>query len=96
LLELLELGKITQSSIENSHIDVKEMVTEIIKGYENQPDFNRIQFQVSINHQYDIRSKKILLTVILQNLIDNAIKYKGEHDPRGVDKCGAGEEQADN
>jgi PAS domain S-box-containing protein len=80
--DFLEIGKLTQSQIRASNIDFNEFISEILESLKYADDFRNIEFRININQHRTFKSKKVLLKAILQNLIENAIKYskKGEED----------------
>jgi PAS domain S-box-containing protein len=73
--DFLEIGKLTQSQIRASQIDFKEFISEILESLKYAENFKNIEFRLNISQHKVFKSKKILLKAILQNLIENAIKY---------------------
>jgi PAS domain S-box-containing protein len=76
LNDFLELGRLTQSHIKNSTINFEQLINEILRSLEYLPDYQFIDFSFNIKQKKAFKSKKILVKAIIQNLIDNAIKYR--------------------
>jgi PAS domain S-box-containing protein len=73
--DFLEIGKLTQSQIRASNIDFKEFISEILESLKYAENFKNIDFRLNINQHRAFKTKKVLLKAVLQNLIENAIKY---------------------
>jgi PAS domain S-box-containing protein len=73
--DFLEIGKLTQSQIRPVEIDFKEYIQEILDSLKYAENFKKIDFRININQHKVFKSKKILIKAVLQNLIENAIKY---------------------
>ena len=76
LNDFLELGRLTQSHVKKASLFIEPLIQEILKSLEYLPEFANIKFNLDIDQPTPIKSKKILLKAILQNLIDNAVKYR--------------------
>jgi PAS domain S-box-containing protein len=73
--DFLEIGQLTQSQIKSSVIDFKEFIQEILDTLQYTEKFKFIDIRVNVDQHKVFKSKKVLLKAILQNLIENAIKY---------------------
>jgi signal transduction histidine kinase len=76
LNDFLELGRLTQSHVKKASLFIEPLIHEILKSLEYLPEFAKIDFKLDIDQPTPIKSKKILLKAIIQNLIDNAVKYR--------------------
>lgn len=75
ILALINLTKIKESSVSNLPINFNEIVNDAIDSLRHLTDFSNIEFNVKINVKREFRSDKSMITTIIQNLIENAIKY---------------------
>jgi len=80
--DFLEIGKLTQSQIRSSLLDFKEFIQEILDSLHYADNFKNIKIKINLPQHHVFRTKKILLKAVLQNLIENAIKYAR----KGVDE----------
>ena len=76
LMDLLNITKITQGTLENVDVNVKEVITNIISSFENLPEYSAINWDLHFDELEVIKIDKSLLNNIFQNLIINAIKYQ--------------------
>ncbi|ABG59830.1 sensor histidine kinase [Cytophaga hutchinsonii ATCC 33406] len=60
-------------------VDLKTVVSDVIDSFSKIPDFEAIKFTVTSSSKEKFFSDKSLLICILENIIDNAIKYRN-HD----------------
>jgi signal transduction histidine kinase len=75
LRDLLEVTKVKQATILKEQINFKELVNEALSRFENLPGFEKIKFNIQINESVPFLSDKKLIYSIIQNLIENPIKY---------------------
>ncbi|MCH8902680.1 MAG: PAS domain S-box protein [Bacteroidetes bacterium] len=76
LMDLLELTRISQGTIQTSKVDVEQLTREILKSIEHAPSFSRIKFTLKFSQTKKLKTDRKLLTSILQNIIDNSVKYQ--------------------
>ncbi|OFY84960.1 MAG: hypothetical protein A3F72_18430 [Bacteroidetes bacterium RIFCSPLOWO2_12_FULL_35_15] len=77
LIDLFNIVNVTQGKLNISVIDFETMVDEIIDSLSNRPNFSEIIFRKKIKSDtLFFHSDSRLLYSVLQNIIDNAIKYK--------------------
>ena len=77
LQELSKIARVTQAKVEPVEIDLQKEISEIFKSLQHLPNFSRIEFITEIENP-KIFCDKILLIIVLQNLIINAINYYDE------------------
>ncbi len=75
ILTLIQLTKIKETEINRVPIDFSEIVDSCINSFTNLKNFQFINFDINIEVNNEYNSDKGLITTILQNLIENAIKY---------------------
>ena len=83
LTDLVDITKVRYDTINYSVVDLKEVVKSILKSLEHKPGFDEVDIQLKFNSDLpEFYSDPKLMSSILQNLIDNAIKYRkiGEGD----------------
>jgi two-component system, sensor histidine kinase ChiS len=78
LSDLLQLTKVKQVIIQKEKINFREMISEAMSSFEHLPGYEKMKFNIDINQNLDFYSDKKLLSSIIQNLIENPIKYKDE------------------
>jgi PAS domain S-box-containing protein len=77
LQELSKIARVTQAKVEPVEIDLKKEIDDILNSLRHLPNYAHIEFIQEINTT-KVFCDKILLIIILQNLIINAINYYDE------------------
>ena len=75
LTELLDLTRVKQMRVEKSRFDFKHTVNEVLKSFEHAPNYSRMQFNIHIDQRGDFYTDQKMTYSIVQNMIENAIKY---------------------
>ncbi|MEO1051647.1 MAG: tetratricopeptide repeat protein [Bacteroidota bacterium] len=75
LTDLINLVRIKQASAKLEEIDFKEIIENCIYSYRYMPSYGLIKFDVSIEDNLSFNSEPSTIRSILQNLIENGIKY---------------------
>ncbi|MDH5367410.1 MAG: PAS domain S-box protein [Cyclobacteriaceae bacterium] len=75
IIALIELTKIKEQKIKNETVNIEDIVQGSISYFTHSQGFDDIQFNINIKLDTNIYSDKSLITTIIQNLIENAIKY---------------------
>jgi len=81
LLDLIDLARTRKGSTKISHINMKDLIDEILNSLKHVPDFNRINFELKVDHHVEIAADKVLVLSVFQNLIHNAINYCNHESP---------------
>ena len=76
LLSFIETMSIKDSNVLSKKIDFKNLLNVIFKRLEFINGFKRINFQINISNSNIFYSDDRLLSSVLQNIIENAIKYQ--------------------
>jgi signal transduction histidine kinase len=75
LMDLLKLTKVKQAEVEQQQINVQSMLQEIIQSLNNIRHFNLLNIEVDIADDLQLVTDEKLLYSVLQNFIENGIKY---------------------
>lgn len=75
IIDLLELSKVKDWQMSRTLIDFKEMVAECIDSFSYLPGFDKIKFDIELDEKMKIYSDRSLMNTIIQNLVENSIKY---------------------
>ncbi|SMD38988.1 hypothetical protein SAMN04488029_3988 [Reichenbachiella faecimaris] len=75
IIDLLELSKVKDWQLSKTNIDFDEMVADCIESFSYLPGFDKIVFEIEIEKELKIESDRSLMNTIIQNLIENSIKY---------------------
>lgn len=76
LLDLVSITRVTQSEMGLSEVHFEKMIGAILYSLEHYPDYETIVVQKNISEPVAFYGDDKLLYSVLQNLIDNAIKYR--------------------
>ncbi|WMJ73858.1 two-component regulator propeller domain-containing protein [Cytophagaceae bacterium ABcell3] len=75
LSDLLMLTKVKSSSVNIDKIDPNQLINEALDNFKHFPGFNKIKINKEITENKHIYTDRNLLYSIVQNLIENPIKY---------------------
>lgn len=85
ILTLIQLTKIKEIDINKEEIDFKSIINSCINSFTNLPNFDNVRFDIKIDINPPFISDRGLVTTILQNLVENAIKYAKPGQPGNVE-----------
>lgn len=81
ITSLVNLTQLNHADIGKQPIDFTRLIEECIESLRALPHHGLIQFRQEVEHGIQFTSEWALLTGILQNLIENAIKYSQRKSP---------------
>jgi PAS domain S-box-containing protein len=76
LIDLVGITNVSQGKLQINKVDFGKMTTDIIDSLGHHPNFECISIRKVINDDIPFYSDDKLLYSVMQNLIDNAIKYR--------------------
>ena len=76
LIDLVKIVNVAQGKLSNDKIEFDWMIDEILKSLAYRPDFAKIIFRKHLSIDAAYYGDSGLIYSILQNIIDNSIKYK--------------------
>jgi hypothetical protein len=76
IADFLELGRLTHSKYAATPLNFDQLIQEILESHQYVPEYKEVTINVSNKLTAPFKSKKILVKAVIQNLIDNAIKYR--------------------
>ena len=85
ILTLIQLTKIKEVDISKEKINFKSIINSCINSFTNLPNFDNVRFNLKIDLDRPFMSDRGLVTTILQNLVENAIKYSKPGQPGDVE-----------
>ncbi|UXP31074.1 ATP-binding protein [Reichenbachiella agarivorans] len=83
VLDFISLTQIKEKKLEKTQISFEPLVDEIINSYRYMDKFEHLEFRIKIDKTLDFYTDESTITTIIQNLIENAIKYS-KPDEKGV------------
>ncbi len=75
VMDLINITRISSHEIVPVQIDFMQLIEECIHSYSYFDNFDRIEFQIEVEEAIDFKSEWVIVNTILQNLIENSIKY---------------------
>jgi len=75
ILDFIDLTRLKESKTITTLINFDNIIGQCIKSYNYLPNFNDIKFNINIDKTLSYCSDRSSINSILQNLIENAIKY---------------------
>ncbi|MDF2453555.1 MAG: response regulator receiver protein, partial [Bacteroidota bacterium] len=76
LMDLLQITKVRKTALQLEKINFNEMVAGVLSSFENFPGYDKMKISIEIKENVPFYSDKKLLNSIIQNLIENPIKYQ--------------------
>jgi signal transduction histidine kinase len=74
--DLLHIGRISNKRGELEEIRFREVIHDILESLKSGQNYEKINFNIQIEEKSKFFSEKSLIYSIIQNLIENAIKYR--------------------
>ena len=81
--ELLELSRIKTRREKIERVDLHELMTAVSEGFSSDLETRGITLRI-LSHLPVMRCEKMRMRQVLQNLVDNAIKYMREDGPKEI------------
>ena len=80
VLELFELAKLDSGRIVPKHelFCMAELLSDVVQGYQLQAQQAQVQLQLAVNEKVNVNADIALIERVLQNLIENALRYTPE------------------
>lgn len=75
VMDLITITRISSDKIVSVEIDFMQLIEECIHSYSYFKNFHRITFQIEVEEDIHFKSEWVIVNTILQNLIENSIKY---------------------
>ncbi len=76
LMDLLQVTRLKQGALEVAPIDFDHLINEVTKSLHHDPGYKAVHIRLFVEQLKKFYSDRKLITSVLQNLIDNAIKYR--------------------
>ncbi len=89
LMGLLEIGLSTTDSLTTNAFNVRHCVEDILTGFQGYPGFDNVLVHVSANAELTIDTEEKIFRSVLQNLVENSIKYRKSYTTDSVTKVSA-------
>jgi two-component system, sensor histidine kinase LadS len=74
--DLLSISKINNSPLRPTEINFNDLILEIFDTFKKLPGYEQMHFSINVNRENKFYSEESLIYSILQNFIENAIKYR--------------------
>lgn len=84
LMDLLQITKVRKTTLQLEKINFNEMVAGVLTSFENFPGYDKMKISIEIKENVPFYSDKKLLNSIIQNLIENPIKYQDTKKPVNI------------
>lgn len=78
VMDLINITRISSDKIVPTKIDFMQLIEDCIQSYSYFDNFDRIDFDIEVEEGIAFRSEWVIVNTILQNLIENSIKYMRE------------------
>ena len=75
VMDLINITKISSDKIVPSKIDFVKLIDDCIYSYFYFENFDKIEFKIDVQEGIEFKSEWVIINTILQNLIENSIKY---------------------
>ena len=72
---LIKVTRMTHLTENAEKVEFEQLIEECIKSYHFMPNFSVIDFDVCVDENLDYHAEWALINTIIQNLVENAIKY---------------------
>ncbi len=76
LADLIELTKVKEAKLTKEKINFRELINEALSKFEHFEGYDKVNFTVMVKDNFTFYTDRKLLYSIIQNLIENPIKYR--------------------
>lgn len=76
LNNLVEIAKLNRQELHLEEVGLKDLVEECISHFKEYPGFEAMHFEIIVNNTDIIETERYSLFSIIQNMVENAIKYR--------------------
>jgi signal transduction histidine kinase len=73
--ELLRMGKVKDLEVNYADVNLHKVISEIINTLQHLPGFSKMNIEINISEDHIVRTDETLIYSVLQNIIENSIKY---------------------
>ncbi|MFN3405252.1 MAG: sensor histidine kinase [Cytophagaceae bacterium] len=73
--DLLELSRAKKAEVHKTNVNIRSVLDQVIESFKNFDGFDRMKFEVNIPESTELMSDHNMIHSILQNFVENAIKY---------------------
>jgi signal transduction histidine kinase len=81
IIGLIHLTKLNGDDLRKERIDFDKLIDDCILSFDSHENFTKIKFEKHVHANVEFYSEWTLINAILQNLIENSIKYAGKKSP---------------
>ena len=81
IIALIELTRVREWEVRKDKIDFIKIVDDCLFSFNYLPNYDKISYDININRSLEFYSDKSLMNTIIQNLIENGIKYSSNEKP---------------
>jgi signal transduction histidine kinase len=81
IIALIEMTRVRELQVRKDKIDFMKIVDDCLFSFNCLPNYDKISFDININRNLEFYSDKSLMNTIIQNLIENGIKYSSNEKP---------------
>jgi signal transduction histidine kinase len=78
---LIQLTKLNDTALHKEKINFDKLIDDCVVSLNHLPEFEKVRIVKEVEPGIVFRTEWTLLNAIIQNLIENGIKYSGEEDP---------------
>jgi signal transduction histidine kinase len=82
LMDLLRLTKTKQAELEKEPINLQQMLDEVVQSFSNSKNFPLIHIEQHLEEGIEFSSDAKLMYSVIQNFVENGIKYCDPHKER--------------
>lgn len=75
VMDLIDITRISSHKIVPVKINFMQLIEDCIHSYSYFNNFDRIEFRIEVEEKISFKSEWVIVNTILQNLIENSIKY---------------------
>ncbi len=79
IVDLLSLTKVKETTVSKRSLNISELLDEVVDNFAHDENYSQVVIQKKIEIEKEVVSDEGLMKSILQNLVENGLKYR---DPR--------------
>ncbi|MBC7389469.1 MAG: sensor histidine kinase [Opitutaceae bacterium] len=76
IADLLSLTKVKESTVNKQTLNISEIIDDVVENFAHDENYNQVSINKKIELEKEVVSDEILIKSIIQNLVENGLKYR--------------------
>ena len=79
IADLLSLTKVKESTVNKQKLNISELIDDVMENFAHDENYHQVCINKNLELEKEVVSDEILMKSIIQNLVENGLKYRDPH-----------------